>query len=119
MFDLARSVLAIRQPTLRATVEHLQREAMRLTLSTEAICTIVDWSTNASWTMRGRNEPAVHDLVTEVASTGQRKVVGSAVLAPAGRGAVLAVRRLSPYSVTEIATLEAFARGIAPVLDDF
>ena len=115
-----RAVLA--EPQLRSAVEALQREACRLTGAWEATVIALDRTRGTLWT---RDDSAmsdeIHRLVAHVAATGQRAVIGHALLEPIGGPpayAVLALRRHAGerFAVDGLALLGALVGGVAATL---
>jgi hypothetical protein len=115
-----RAVVA--EPQLRSAVEALQREACRLTGAWEATVIALDRTRGTLWT---RDDSAmsdeVHRLVTHVAATGQRAVIGHALLEPIGGPpacAVLTLRRRAGerFAADDLALLGALVGGVAATL---
>lgn len=122
--DLARAALAVGQERdVAQTMHAIQREAIRITRSLEAICALVDWGHGRCFTVDCEiTAPAVHELLMGVAGGGGARIIGACVVAPIGRTPsryVLAVRRLVPYSDLDLATIAALARSVAPAIERF
>jgi len=120
--DVACVAIAIgAEPTLRGALAAIEREARRLTMALEGLAIVVDWARLACWTMTGPiTDAAVHDLIREVAVGRAPRIVGNALFVPIGRApaaAVIAVRRILPFTSAEVATLGALALGVAPTID--
>jgi hypothetical protein len=115
-----RAVVA--EPQLRSAVAVLQREACRLTGACEATVIALDRARGTLWT---RDDSAMSDeiyrLVAHVAATGQRAVLGHALLEPIGGPpacAVLALRRSADerFAANDMALVGALAGGVATAL---
>jgi hypothetical protein len=100
----------------------LQREACRLTGACEATVIALDRTRGTLWT---RDDSAmsdeIHRLVAHVAATGQRAVVGHALLEPIGGPpacAVLALRRRAdePFAASDLALVGALVGGVTATL---
>lgn len=120
--DCARFALALAgEHDLLAAATAVETEARRVTRSDEALCVLVDWANGVAFTPRGRIDMAeVCELVRDVASRGQPRQVGDALLVPLGAAparAVLAVRRRIPYSQDEHTALAGVVATATPVLD--
>jgi hypothetical protein len=109
-------------PQLRSATDALQREACRLTGACEATVIALDRTRGTLWT---RDDSAmsdeVHRLVAHVAATGQRAVLGHALLEPIGGPpvcAVLALRRRAGerFATDDLALLGALVGGVAATL---
>ena len=111
------------EPTFETAARLVQREACRLTRSTDALVVVVDWARSVIWTLQGRvTSEATQQLVAQVASSGHRSVLGNSLLEPLGNAparAVLALRRPSGLSFqpAEVAMVAALAGGFAPILE--
>jgi hypothetical protein len=110
------------EPLLRPAVAVLQREACRLTGACEATVIALDRARGTLWT---RDDSAVsdevHRLVAHVAHTGQRAVLGHALVEPVGGPpacAVLALRRRAGerFEADDIALVAALVGGVAATL---
>jgi hypothetical protein len=115
-----RAVVA--EPQLRSAAAVLQREACRLTGACEATVIALDRTRGALWT---RDDSAmsdeIHRLVTHVAATAQRAMVGHALLEPIGGPpacAVLALRRRADerFAANDMALVGALVGGVAATL---
>jgi hypothetical protein len=115
-----RAVVA--EPQLRPAVAALQREVCRLTGASDATVIALDRTRGTLWT---RDDSAmsdeIHRLVTHVAATGQRAVLGRALLEPIGRPpacAVLVLRRRAgePFAADDMALVGALISGVAAPL---
>jgi hypothetical protein len=119
ILDIARVAYGIEHTeTARAAALLLQREACRVTRSSEALCVVFDWPRRTAWTVHGRvTFDQLTELVAEVAGSGRRSVVGPAVVEPIGPAptrAVLAIRRHArAYDDLELAALSRLASGVA------
>jgi hypothetical protein len=108
--------------SLTDAVVQLQRDVCKQLHLSDALVVWIDWPRRAAWSVTGRLGEQVQELVTGVAGTGRRSVVGSAVVEPLGLApsrAVLALRRSSgsTFGATELAVISAIASCIAPPLD--
>jgi hypothetical protein len=109
------------EPELHPAVAALEREACRLTRAREATVIAIG-RTGAIWTRDGSViSDEVHALVTRVADSGQRAVLGPALFEPIGgppARAVLAVRRRAyqRFERDDIALISALAGGVAATL---
>jgi len=117
---IARNLAA--ESSLLAAVVRLQRDVGRLLRVTDTLCVWLDWPRRIAWTLSGRLGVQVHELVMQVAGSGHRTIVGSALVEPIGPAptrSVLALRK--PPGMTfgrdELAMIGALAAGIAPALD--
>ena len=108
--------------SLEGAVVELQRDVCRLMHVTDALIVWIDWPRRAAWSVTGKLGEQVQALVTDVAGSGRRSIVGSTLVEPLGRAparSVLALRRSSgsTFGATELAVIGALAGGIAPVVD--
>jgi hypothetical protein len=117
------SVAIAAEVTFDAAALRFQREARRLTRSTEALCVGFDWPRRIAWTVHGRiaNE-AVKELVAQVAGSGRWSLLGNALLLPIGAvpaRVVLALRRPSgsSFQLAEAAMVSALCGGVAPTFE--
>jgi hypothetical protein len=115
--DVARSIAG--ETTFRDAALRLQRELCRLTRSAEGLCVAFDWPRRRAWTAQGAfASDQVTELVAQVAGSGRRTVIGNALLLPVGpapAGAVIALRRGSPFRTVEIELVAGLANDLAPV----
>lgn len=116
-----RAVVA--EPQLRSAAAVLQREACRLTGAREATVIALDRTRGTLWT---RDDSAmsdeIHRLVAHVAATGQRAVLGHALLEPIGGPpacAVLVLRRRADeqFAANDMALVGALIGGVAATLN--
>jgi hypothetical protein len=116
-----RAVVA--EPQLRSAAAVLQREACRLTGAREATVIALDRTRGTLWT---RDDSAmsdeIHRLVAHVAATGQRAVLGHALLEPIGGPpacAVLVLRRRADeqFEASDQALVGALVGGVAATLN--
>jgi hypothetical protein len=115
-----RAVVA--EPELRPAVLALQREACRLTGACDATLIALDRTRGTLWT---RDDSAMSDevsrLVGEVAATGQRAVLGHALLEPIGGPPACAVlvlrhRASQGFATDDLALVGALVGGVATAL---
>lgn len=115
-----RAVVA--EPELRPAVAALEREVCRLTGASDATVIALDRTRGTLWT---RDDSAmsdeIHRLVTHVAATGQRAVLGHALLEPIGGPpacAVLVLRRRAgeQFAADDMALVGALISGVAAPL---
>jgi len=109
-------------PTLIAGALQLQRDLRRLLQLTDVLCAWIDWPRREVRTASGQLGRQLADLVTDVAGSGRRELLGNTLIEPVGRSparAVLAFRRTSgsTFAPSEIAMLATITTGIAPSLD--
>ncbi len=109
-------------PTLVAGVWQLQRDLRRLLQLTDVLCAWIDWPRREVQTASGRLGTQLAELVTDVAGSGHRELLGNTLIEPVGRSparAVLAFRRTSgsTFSGSEVAMISTITTGIAPTLD--
>jgi hypothetical protein len=108
--------------SLAAGVVQLQRDVCKLLRVTDALVVWIDWPRRAAWSVTGRLGDQVQELVTTVAGSGRRSIVGSTLVEPLGRAparAVLALRRSSgsTFGATDVAMIGTLAASIAPALE--
>ncbi len=115
-----RAVVA--EPQLRPAALALQREACRLTGACDATVIALDRTRGTLWT---RDDSAmsdeVHRLIAHVAATGQRAVLGHALVEPIGGPpacAVLVVRRRAEerFAANDLALVGALVGGVQATL---
>jgi hypothetical protein len=117
----ARAVAA--EPSLRAAVATLQREACRLTRSRDATVVTFDWTRRTAWTLDGSLVSGeVRALVARVAGGGQRELSGHSLIEPIGGAparAVLALRRAAGdrFDMNDVALVAAFAGSVAATIN--
>jgi len=115
--NVSRAVAA--EVTFADAARRLEHESARLTRSTEAMCVAIDWARRRAWSAGGEIEnPAVIDLVADVAGGGKTTVIGNALVVPIGAAparAVLALRRPGTYQGHEAGMVSALCGGVAPV----
>lgn len=118
---LARAIAS--ESSFERAAVRLQAEACRLVRAAEGLCVVFDWPRRAAWTVNGpiANE-AVKELIAEVAGSGHRSIIGSALLEPIGPApsrAVLALRKPTgaTFSSQEIAMVSTLAMGLATSID--
>lgn len=115
-----RAVVA--EPQLRPAVDALQREACRLTGACEATVIALDRTRGTLWTRdSSAMSDEIHRLVAHVAATGQRAVIGHALIEPIGGPpscAVLALRRRAGerFAANDMALVGALVGGVAATL---
>lgn len=117
---IARNLAA--ESSLYWAVAGLQRDVCRLLRLTDTLCVWIDWPRQIARTITGRLGAQVHDLVTQVAGSGHRDIVGSALIEPVGPAparSVLALRKPpgTTFGRDELVMIGALAAGIAPALD--
>ena len=124
MLDLSAATRAVAaEPLLAPAVAALQREACRLTRSTDATVVTVDWEHGTTWTLDGSvMSDEVRELVARVAGSGQRELFGHALVEPIGSAparAVIALRRPAADRFTrdDIALVSALVGGVAATLN--
>ncbi len=123
MHDLTAIVRMLAGETsLHAAVVKLQREACRLLQLTDALCVWLDYAHGTATSVTGRVSSQIHDLVRDVASSGRRSMLGSAVIEPIGpppSRSVILLRRPTgiAFQPSELAMIGTLASGIAPALD--
>jgi len=124
MLALSAAIRAVvAEPQLRSAAAVLQREACRLTGACEATAIALDRTRGTLWT---RDDSAmsdeIHRLVAHVAATGQRAVLGHALLEPIGGPpacAVLVLRRRADerFAANDMALVGALVGGVAATLN--
>lgn len=100
----------------------LQRAICRQLHVTDALCVWMDWPRRIAWTISGRLSEQTEELVAQVAGSGRREIVGSALVEPIGlvpTRAVLALRKPTGgvFAPDELAMIATFSAGIAPALE--
>lgn len=117
--DVSRAIAA--QLTFHEAAYRLEHEARRLTRSSEALCVAFDWARRRAWSGGAEiANPAVIDLVADVAGSGKWSMIGNALVVPIGSAparAVLALRRASAYQGHEAGMVSALCGGIAPAIE--
>lgn len=117
--DVSRAVAA--QITFADAAYRLEHEARRLTRSSEALCVVFDWARRRTWSGGVElTNPAVIDLVADVAGSGKWSMIGNALVVPIGSAparAVLALRRPAVYQGHEAGMVSALCGGVAPVFE--
>lgn len=108
--------------TLAGAVIQLQRDICKLLHVTDALCLFIDWPRRSVWSTTGQLGERVSALVTDVAGSGKREIMGNAIMQPVGAvpaRIVLGLRRPSgaSFEPTELAMISTLAQGIAPALD--
>jgi len=108
--------------TLEAAAQRLQHEICRALLASEALVLWIDWPLRLVFTASGRANPAVTELVLDVAGSGKRSIVEGAVIEPIGAPparVVVALRKPegAKFSRDELAAIGALSIGIAPRFD--
>ena len=124
MRDLAALASAITAETsFQRAAFRLQMGARWLTGAAEGVVAVFDWKRRTAWTLQGTiTNPSVKDLVAQVAGSGQRSVLGNALLEPIGPSparVVLALRKPhgGHFTNSEIAMMNALSMHIAPSLE--
>lgn len=116
---VSRAVAA--EATFADAARRLEHEARRLTRSSEALCVALDWARRRAWSADGEiSNPAVIDLVADVAGSGKPSLIGNALVVPIGSAparAVLALRRPGTYQRHEAGMVSALCGGVAPVFE--
>jgi hypothetical protein len=123
MLELSAAMRAVAaEPRLRPAVAALQREVCRLTGACEATVIALDRAHGTLWTRDGSAmSDQIRDLVTQVADTGRRAVLGHALFEPIGgppARAVLALRRpaYERFADDDLALVAALSGGVAATL---
>jgi len=128
VFQLARRIAL--QADLPAATLVLQHGLSRLTGSPDAMCVLFDPALGSAWALPDGNAPRAIDdralqLVAQVAGTGQRAMLGRALVEPVGPAparAVLVVRRPpngAAYGAFEIAAIAAIAAAVVGIVGHF
>lgn len=118
---VSRAVAA--EVTLGAAVVRIQREVCRMLRASEALVVVIDWARLELTTLHGAvTNDATRLLLTQVAGSGRRAILGNALLEPIGATparTVLAIRRPlgRTFAPPEIAMIGVLAGGFAPVLE--
>lgn len=107
---------------LASAAVQLQRALCKLLDISDAVVAWIDWPRRVAWTTTGRLSTQTEELVLQVAGSGQREVLGGAVIEPIGRAparAALALRRPSGqrFAADECNAIAALAQAVAPTLD--
>jgi hypothetical protein len=119
--ELARAIAS--EQSFEHAALRLQNEARRLVRVSEVLCVAFDWPRRAAWTLAGPiANVQVKELIAEVAGSGHRSIINSALLEPIGPApsrAVLALRKPTgaTFSVQEIAMVSTLALGLASSID--
>ena len=98
----------------------LQVGARWLMNAAEAVVSVFDAPRRAAWSLTGPiHNPSVVALIAQVATAGQRSVIGNALLEPIGTRIVLAVRKSAggQFTPSELAMMGALSTHIAPWLE--
>jgi hypothetical protein len=128
VFQLARRIAL--QADLPAAMRVLHHGLSRLADSPDVMCVFFDTALHSAWAVPDRGAPCVldaqvHQLVTWVARSGQRVVLGHALVEPIGPAparAVLLLRRpptSAMYGELEIATVAAIAAALVGLVGHF
>ena len=128
VFQVARRIAL--QADLPAAARALQQGMSQLTESPDAMCVLFDPALCSAWAVPDGGAPRKLDdraqqLIAQVAVSGQRVLLGRALIEPVGPAparAVLVVRRppASPaYGVHEVATLAAIAASVVGIVGHF
>ena len=110
------------ETTLRAAAERLQHDAARILHLRDALCFWIDWPHRIAWTIGGRVNHDLEEMVIDAAGSGKRNMLAGAVIEPVGptpARAVLALRKPSGIAFTpsELIVISTLATSIAPALD--
>lgn len=108
--------------SLQGALAQLQRDLERLFELAEVACLWLDWPNGAVLWLGGQLGEPLQTLVSNVAGSGRRVLVGSMLLEPVGpppARVVLALRKPSgrAFTATERTVIATLAAGIAPALD--
>jgi hypothetical protein len=108
--------------SLVSAVLQLQHDICKLLRVTDALCLVIDWPHRTVWSTTGQLGGQISELVTDIAGSGKREMLGSTLMQPIGPSparAVLGLRRPpgSTFDLTEQAMIATLASGIAPSLD--
>lgn len=128
VFQLARRIAL--QSDLSGAMRVLHHGLSRLTDSPDALCVFFDPALCSTWSVPDDNAPCalddcVQQLVAQVAGSGQRVVLGHALVEPVGPAparAVLVLRRPlagAAYGSLEIATVAAIATAVVGLVGHF
>jgi hypothetical protein len=122
MHELTAIAVAIAaETTFDGAAIRLQREVARLTGSTEALCVAFDWPRRLARTVTGiLGSEQVTELIAQVAGSGRRSLLGTALLVPIGPApacAVLALRRATAFEPHEAELVAGLAAGLAPTFE--
>jgi len=118
------------QADLSAATRALQQGMSQLTDSPDAMCVLFDPAQGSAWAVPDGNAPRKIDhraqqLIAQVAVSGQRALLGRALIEPVGPAparAVLVIRRspASPaYGAHEVVTLAAIAAAVVGIVGHF
>jgi hypothetical protein len=108
--------------SLVAAAAQLQRDACKLLRVTNAVCIWLDWPRRIASTLDGRLGEQLEELAIDVAGSGRRSLIGSALVEPLGpppTRMVLALRKPTgtTFDASELTIIRTLAAGIAPALD--
>lgn len=124
MLELSAATRAVAaEDRLAPAIAVLEREARRLTRSSDATVVMFERDTGAVWTLDGTViSEEVYELVSRVAHGGQREVYGHAMLEPVGAAparAVLVLRRASAarFEREELTLVAALVGGVAATVN--
>jgi len=117
--EIAHAIAA--EVTFRDAARRLERELCRLTRCAEGLCVAFNWPRRLAWTAEGTvASEQVKELVAQVAGSGRRAVIGTALIAPIGPAparAVIALRRATAFRPPEIELVAGLANSVAPAFE--
>ena len=110
------------ETSLAAAAARVQRDASQIFHVRDALLFWIDWPHRMAWTLGGRVNHDVEELVIDVAGSGKRGFLSGAIIEPLGPAptrAVLALRKPSglAFVASELTVIGTLASCIAPAMD--